>query len=867
MALAAARGGFAPARVCTSSTTNHLTKLTCRGLVETRVTTRKTIVSSNPITENLRLCSTSSSTSSSSSPIIDNHIGKSLTPRQQTQSPCQTSTLFGWTRRGRRRSSSPSPSLPLSDSSLRRRSLSGWDISCPSRSSRDPLGRGNVRVGGGGGGGGGGVGEVGGISVGVVKVGHVNGGHLDRQKRFVSRAAIVGDGSTMVDEETRSVEPGEAIASEAPSQNGDGGRSDEERYRFVGSFQKRLRISDLKGGEDGGVENVGKQVMIKGWVRTVRLQKAFAFVEVNDGSSLSGIQVIVNKGMPGFELIDEGDVTTGASITVEGTVVASPGGKQKIEIKADSVTLVGRSDATTYPLQKKRHSFEYLRTIAHLRPRTNSIGAVSRVRNALAFATHQFFQNNGFVWVSAPIITASDCEGAGEQFCVTTLINSESTTSPTLIPSTKEQKVDWSKDFFKRPAYLTVSGQLNAEIYATALSDVYTFGPTFRAENSNTSRHLAEFWMIEPELAFADLTDDMKCATAYLQHVIQHLLDNCKEDMQFFDKFIEPGILNRLTSVAESEFAHVTYTDAIDILLKSGRSFEFPVEWGRDLQSEHERYITEVVFKGRPVIVTNYPKECKAFYMRENEDGRTVAAMDVLVPTVGELIGGSQREERLEVLESRMEEAGLDKNSYWWYLDLRRYGSGNAFQLTEEDEWQINALQVLDHVEQKEMRTFQLHSAGGNSWIKGWKEVKNAYGASVVEIDGQETKLAKCGDSIEQGSTINVKYLRKWRPKSGPDKKTLIALLRNPRSGQDLGAANTDTLFRLYKAAKDFQQKSTRSYLRWIISRVIKEKTGWVMGADLTVNVRSDGRVRLAEVRKVVNDKIECLGLPECMAK
>lgn len=319
-----------------------------------------------------------------------------------------------------------------------------------------------------------------------------------------------------------------------------------------------------------------------------------------------------------------------------------------------------------------------MRTKAHLRPRTNTFGAVARVRNALAYATHKFFQENGFVWISSPIITASDCEGAGEQFCVTTLIpSSREATDSTVeaIPKAKDGLIDWSQDFFGKPAFLTVSGQLNAETYATALSDVYTFGPTFRAENSNTSRHLAEFWMIEPELAFADLNDDMACATAYLQYVVTYILENCKEDMEFFNTWIEKGIINRLSDVAEKNFVQLTYTDAVELLLRANKKFEFPVKWGCDLQSEHERYITEVAFGGCPVIIRDYPKDIKAFYMRRNDDGKTVAAMDMLVPRVGELIGGSQREERLEYLEERLDDLNLNKDSYWWYLDLRRYGS------------------------------------------------------------------------------------------------------------------------------------------------------------------------------------------------
>eukprot|EP00271_Cylindrocystis_brebissonii_P022385 TRINITY_DN85_c0_g1_i1.p1 TRINITY_DN85_c0_g1~~TRINITY_DN85_c0_g1_i1.p1 ORF type:complete len:652 (+),score=101.62 TRINITY_DN85_c0_g1_i1:76-2031(+) len=449
--------------------------------------------------------------------------------------------------------------------------------------------------------------------------------------------------------------------------------------RAVRPFQRRVRIADLTGDSEEHLSRVNQEVTVRGWVRTIRSQKTFSFIEVNDGSSLSGLQVVVGKETEGDEQISAGAVTTGAAISVEGVLVASPGGKQKLEVKARRLVLVGGSDAASYPLQKKRHTMEYLRTIAHLRPRTNTMGAVSRVRSALAYATHQFFQSNGFVWVASPIITASDCEGAGEQFCVTTLVPpisaDASATAPPRLPVTKEGAVDWSKDFFGRPAFLTVSGQLNAEIYASALHDVYTFGPTFRAEKSNTSRHLAEFWMIEPELAFADLADNMACATAFLKHVVRHVLEQCPEDMAFFDKFIEKGIVERLQAVVDRDFASVTYTEAVRLLWEAKKKFEFPVEWGVDLQSEHERYLTEVIFAGQPLIVTDYPKKIKAFYMRENDDQETVAAMDILVPRVGELMGGSQREERLEVLERRLDEQQLSREAYWWYLDLRRYGS------------------------------------------------------------------------------------------------------------------------------------------------------------------------------------------------
>ncbi|KAB2067151.1 hypothetical protein ES319_A09G207200v1 [Gossypium barbadense] len=445
----------------------------------------------------------------------------------------------------------------------------------------------------------------------------------------------------------------------------------------VGEFRKKLKIADIKGGPDEGLNRVGQTVVVMGWVRTLRVQSSVTFLEVNDGSSLSNMQCVMNSDAEGYDQVESGLIATGASIWVQGTLVASQGSKQKVELKVEKVVVVGKSDPS-YPIQKKRVSREFLRTKAHLRPRTNTFGAVARVRNALAYATHKFFQENGFVWISSPIITASDCEGAGEQFCVTTLIPSsrEAADSPVdAIPNTKNGLIDWSQDFFGKPAFLTVSGQLNAETYATALSDVYTFGPTFRAENSNTSRHLAEFWMIEPELAFADLDDDMACATAYLQYVVRHVLDNCKEDMEFFNTWIEKGVIDRLNDVAEKDFVQLTYTDAIGLLLKAKKKFEFPVKWGCDLQSEHERYITEEAFKGCPVIIRDYPKEIKAFYMRQNDDGKTVAAMDMLVPRVGELIGGSQREERLDYLENRLDELKLSKESYWWYLDLRRYGS------------------------------------------------------------------------------------------------------------------------------------------------------------------------------------------------
>ena len=345
----------------------------------------------------------------------------------------------------------------------------------------------------------------------------------------------------------------------------------------------------------------------------------------------------------------------------------SPGKNQQLELHASELAVLGNCDPETYPLQKKRHSFEFLREIAHLRPRTNTLGAVARVRSAAAFATHRFYQDRGFLYIQTPIITASDCEGAGEMFHVTTL-------NPDSVPKTPEGKADYSKDFFSKPAFLTVSGQLNGEIFACALSDIYTFGPTFRAENSNTARHVAEFWMIEPEMAFADIHDNMDNAESFLKYVTKYVLENCAEDMEFFDKFIAEGQIARLQKIVEMPFERLTYTNAVDILTKSGKAFEFPVQWGTDLQSEHERYLTEEVVKG-PLIVTDYPQAIKAFYMRNNEDGKTVAAMDVLVPRVGEIIGGSQREERLDVLQKKLQDNSLDPQSYWWYLELRKYGS------------------------------------------------------------------------------------------------------------------------------------------------------------------------------------------------
>jgi asparaginyl-tRNA synthetase len=399
-------------------------------------------------------------------------------------------------------------------------------------------------------------------------------------------------------------------------------------------------------------------VTVAGWVRSIRDQKSFAFLALNDGSTFANLQVVIDSDLPHYETIIP-SITTGASVQIIGEIVESPGKNQSIEIKASEVTLIGACDPETYPLQKKRHSFEFLRTIAHLRTRTNTQGAVARVRNALAFATHKYFQEEGFLYVQTPIISGSDCEGSGEMFKVTTLDSKET---------------DYTKDFFQKPAYLTVSGQLEAEIYALAFSDVYTFGPTFRAENSHTSRHLAEFWMIEPEMAFADLAKDIECAEKYIKYVVRYAMDSCPEDLNFFDKFVEKGLLEKLKNLVDSPFEKLPYSDAIEILTKASKKFTYPVKWGLDLQSEHERYLTETHFK-KPVVLTDYPKEIKAFYMRDNDDGKTVAAMDILVPGIGELVGGSQREERLDVLEKKLEKHNLNPEDYWWYLELRKYGS------------------------------------------------------------------------------------------------------------------------------------------------------------------------------------------------
>lgn len=408
----------------------------------------------------------------------------------------------------------------------------------------------------------------------------------------------------------------------------------------------------------------GKEVSVSGWVRTIRASKNFGFIELNDGSFFSSIQIVIESDkLDNYQELTK--LNVGAAITVSGILELTPDAKQPFEIKAANVTIEGES-TPDYPLQKKRHSFEYLRTIAHLRPRTNSFAAVFRVRSMIAYAIHKFFQEKGFVYVHTPIITGSDCEGAGEMFRVTTLDMNN-------LPM-KDGEVDYSKDFFGKSTNLTVSGQLNVETYCMAFRNVYTFGPTFRAENSNTTRHAAEFWMIEPEIAFADLKDDMRLAEEMLKYIINYCLENAPEEMEFFNKFIDKGLLERLNNVVSNEFAHVTYTEAVEILKKNNDKFNYKVEWGSDLQTEHERYLTETVFK-RPVMVTDYPKEIKAFYMKLNDDNKTVAAVDVLVPGIGEIIGGSQREENYDVLLSRMQELGLDPKDYDWYLDLRKYGT------------------------------------------------------------------------------------------------------------------------------------------------------------------------------------------------
>ncbi|MBW1868094.1 MAG: asparagine--tRNA ligase [Deltaproteobacteria bacterium] len=424
---------------------------------------------------------------------------------------------------------------------------------------------------------------------------------------------------------------------------------------------RRTRIAEII-----AAENIGARYTVMGWVRTRRDSKGgFSFIEINDGSSLAGMQIIADQELAnyGSEILK---LQTGCSIKTVGILAASPGKGQKMELKAEEIEVLGWADPDIYPLQKKRHSFEFLRSIAHLRPRTNTFGAVARVRNAMAHAIHTFFQERGFIYLHTPIITGSDCEGAGEMFKVTTF---DLNRAPE-----KEGNIDFTKDFFGGQANLTVSGQLEAEIYALAMGDVYTFGPTFRAENSNTSRHLAEFWMVEPEMAFCDLEENAALAIEFLKQIFASVLDNCMEDMEFFNRFIDNTLLKTLETLVSHDFEILTYTEGVDILKKAEQKFEFPVEWGCDLQSEHERYLCEKVFKG-PVVLVDYPKEIKAFYMKMNQDGKTVRAMDVLVPKIGEIIGGSQREDDHDVLYERIKEAGLNTDDYWWYLDLRKFGS------------------------------------------------------------------------------------------------------------------------------------------------------------------------------------------------
>ena len=409
---------------------------------------------------------------------------------------------------------------------------------------------------------------------------------------------------------------------------------------------------------------IDKTVKVAGWIRTSRMSKNFGFIELNDGSFFKNMQIVIDEKLENFKEIGKLPIST--SLLIEGTLVATQNAKQPVEIQATKIVVEGESD-NSYPLQKKRHTVEYLRTIAHLRPRSNLFSAAFRVRSVAAYAIHKFFQDRNFVYAHSPIITGSDCEGAGEMFRITTLDLND-------VPKTEDGKVDYSQDFFGKEANLTVSGQLNGEIMALAFRNVYTFGPTFRAENSYTGRHASEFWMIEPEIAFADLEDNMELAEDMIKYIINYVLENCPEEMEFFNSFVDKGLLERLHKIVNSEFTRITYTKAIELLLESGQKFEYPVEWGCDLQTEHERYITEQIFNA-PVFVTDYPKEIKAFYMRMNEDGKTVRAMDLLVPGVGEIIGGSQREERYDLLMDRIKVCGINEEDYWWYLELRKYGT------------------------------------------------------------------------------------------------------------------------------------------------------------------------------------------------
>jgi asparaginyl-tRNA synthetase len=424
---------------------------------------------------------------------------------------------------------------------------------------------------------------------------------------------------------------------------------------------KRTRIAQVLSSEE-----IGARFEVMGWVRSRRDSKAgFSFIELNDGSCLEGLQIIADQGLPNYreEVLK---LTTGCSIKAVGTLTKSPGKGQDVELQAEEIKVLGWADPTVYPLQKKRHSFEFLRTIAHLRPRTNTFGAVARVRNAMSHAIHTFFQDRGFIYIHTPIITGSDCEGAGEMFKVTTFDLDQ-------VPK-KDGHADFGLDFFGAPANLTVSGQLEAEIYALAMGDVYTFGPTFRAEDSNTSRHLAEFWMIEPEMAFCDLEGDVALAVEFLKYIFSYVIGKCKRDMEFFNRFIDTSVIKTIEGLVSQDFQYLTYTEGVDILLKAKEKFEFPVAWGNDLQSEHERYLCEKVFGG-PIILVDYPREIKSFYMKLNPDGKTVRAMDVLVPKIGEIIGGSQREDDHDTLFERIKETGLDPDDYWWYLELRKFGS------------------------------------------------------------------------------------------------------------------------------------------------------------------------------------------------
>ncbi len=408
----------------------------------------------------------------------------------------------------------------------------------------------------------------------------------------------------------------------------------------------------------------GKTVTLGGWVRSVRDSKAFGFIDLNDGSSFKGIQVVFEReNLANYDEIAK--LNVGSAVVVTGVVTLTPEMKQPFELKAASVEVEGTS-TPDYPLQKKKHSLEFLREIAYLRPRTNLFSAVFRVRSEVAFAIHEFFNSRGFVYVHTPLITGSDCEGAGEMFRVTTLDMND-------VPKTEDGKVDYTKDFFGKSSNLTVSGQLEGETFAMAFGNIYTFGPTFRAENSNTARHAAEFWMIEPEIAFADLNDNMQLAWDMIKYIVKKVMEKCPQEIEFFNKFVDTTLLERLTALVNSDYVKVTYTEAVELLEKSGEKFQYPVSWGCDLQTEHERYLTEHIFK-KPVFVIDYPKEIKSFYMRMNDDGKTVAAMDLLVPGVGEIIGGSQREERLDVLKARMDELGLREEDYWWYVNLRKYG-------------------------------------------------------------------------------------------------------------------------------------------------------------------------------------------------